>query len=92
MLAETTARRQWSLPSILTVIVLFGSNLLFVNYARASVIQVEDVQVAGGRQTPQLYETSPGGEVIEIDNGKVVDVDNLDPKDPRRKNLQKSCK
>lgn len=58
--------------TLFLAVILVGSNL--INYAQASVIIEE---------TP-----NGGGSAVEIENGQVLDVDNLDPKDPRRKEFQ----
>lgn len=73
-----TFGRNFRITSFLAVI-LVGSNL--INYAKASVIIEE---TSNGRT--EIISAS-GGSAVEIDNGKVLDVENLDPKDPRRKHI-----
>ncbi|CAL8123174.1 unnamed protein product [Orchesella dallaii] len=73
MLTERT-RLVWQLSPFSVAVIL----LSIFSYVRASVI-IEETR--DGRR--EVISSNSGSETIEIDDGRVVDVDNLDPKDPR---------
>lgn len=63
-----------------TKLVVIVLSTVLVHAVSASVIIEES---PNGRA--QVVSSGNSGELVEIENGGVVDVDNLDPKDPRRK-------
>lgn len=88
MLTEKLSRKRKLISSasvivVLTVTVLISS----CSYVRASVILADGGNSAGGKAVPPELISATSGDAIEIDNGSVIDIDNLDPKDPRRKSM-----